>query len=199
MHDFGTGPRHTDVWNRLADRQHRCRQMVADEPQTCGAATDQGDLTGSSHRPQSRTGAVDAHIAAVMRGCPVQGEGCWRPQYGMICANAWRRRSSVPFQVAEVCDLVDEDVGAVGEGDRVVAGGGVVGDYDRAVRGVETLRFRGAWPCVTSIEVTRTAPSSRTSGLDTAFGPCRSGDVGCTDESAHVGKEDHRDAPGGEG
>ena len=46
---------------------------------------------------------------------------------------------AVPLEVAEVGNLVDEDVGAPGEGDEVVVGGGVAGEHDRTVRGVETV------------------------------------------------------------
>jgi hypothetical protein len=99
MHDFGTGPRHTDVWNRLADRQYRCRQMVADQPQTCGAATDQGDLTGSNHRPQSRTGVVDAHIAADLAPSPQSAGTSSEPRLNS-CSVSPKRECTGPVFVA---------------------------------------------------------------------------------------------------
>ena len=55
---------------------------------------------------------------------------------------------AVPLEVAEVGDLVDEDVGTLGEGDQVVVHGGVAGEHDRAVRGVETVRQSRNRPAV---------------------------------------------------
>ncbi len=46
---------------------------------------------------------------------------------------------AVPLEVAEVGDMVDEDVRPLGQGDQVVVHGGVAGEDDRAVRGVETV------------------------------------------------------------
>ena len=46
---------------------------------------------------------------------------------------------AVPLQVAQVGDLMDQDVGPLREGDQVVVRGGVAGEHDGAVRGVEPV------------------------------------------------------------
>ena len=46
---------------------------------------------------------------------------------------------AVPLEVAEVSNLVDEDVGAPGQGDQIVVHGGVAREHHRAVRGVKTV------------------------------------------------------------
>ena len=69
-----------------------------------------------------------------------------------VCSAAIRASSApvgaVPLQVVQVGDLVDEDVGPLGEGDQVVVHGGVAGEHDGAVRGVEPVGQRRNRPAV---------------------------------------------------
>jgi hypothetical protein len=44
----------------------------------------------------------------------------------------------VSFEVVEVCDLVNEQLGVLGESDQVLVHGGVSGEYDGAVPSIET-------------------------------------------------------------
>ena len=46
----------------------------------------------------------------------------------------------MPLEVAEVGDLMDEDVSPAGQRDQVVVHGGVAGEHHGAVRGVEPVR-----------------------------------------------------------
>jgi hypothetical protein len=68
--------------------------------------------------------APDVGDVGVQRGHPFQG-----------CPG-----DAMPLEVAQVSDVMDEDVGALGEGDQVVVHRGVAGEHDGAVRGVETVR-----------------------------------------------------------
>jgi len=70
--------------------------------------------------------AADLGDVGVQSGHPVQGG----------------TRDAMPLEVAEVGDLVNEDVGALSQGDQVVIHGGVAGEHHGAVRGVETVRQR---------------------------------------------------------
>ena len=49
---------------------------------------------------------------------------------------------AVLLEVRQVGDLVDEDVGALGEGDQILVHGGIPREHDRAVDGVETIGQR---------------------------------------------------------
>ena len=55
---------------------------------------------------------------------------------------------AVPPQVVQVGDLVDQDVGPLGQGDQAVVNGGVAGEHHRAVRGVEPVGQRRDRPAV---------------------------------------------------
>ena len=76
--------------------------------------------------------AADLGDIGVQPGHPLQG----------------RTREAVPLEIAQVGNVVDEDVGAVGQGDQVVVHRGVAGEHHRAVRGVEAVAERRDRPAV---------------------------------------------------
>ena len=49
---------------------------------------------------------------------------------------------AVSLEVAEVCHLVDEDIGIPGERDQAFIHRGVTGEHDRAIRSIETVGQR---------------------------------------------------------
>ena len=71
---------------------------------------------------------------------------------------------AVLLEVCQVGNLVDEDVGALGEGDEIVVHGGIPREHDRAVDGVETIgqRWNSSAMCHGDGGCTRTASSSKT-------------------------------------
>ena len=55
---------------------------------------------------------------------------------------------AVPLEVAEVGNVVDEDVSTLSEGDQIIVHSGVTGEHHRAVPGVETVCQRRYCPAV---------------------------------------------------
>jgi hypothetical protein len=76
--------------------------------------------------------APDLGHIGVQRGHPLQGG----------------TGNAVPLEVAEVGNLVDEDVGTLGESDQIVVHGGVAREHHGAVRGVEPVGQRRDRPAV---------------------------------------------------
>ena len=96
---------------------------------------------------------------------------------------------AVPLEVAEVGNLVDEDVGTLGEGDQIVVHGGVAGEHDGAVRGVETVcesRNRPAVRHRDGGDLNNSIFEDDDRNLGDALSPGRDGDVDCPDQRARV-------------
>ena len=123
--------------------------------------------------PRAFGDAPDLGDVGVQPGLPFQG----------------RTGRAVPLEIVKVGDLVNEDVRPLCEGDQVIVDGGVTGEHDGAVRGVETVRQRRNRVAVRHGH--GGDPDSSVVGhghrnLGDASAPGRDADVGGPDESARV-------------
>ena len=100
-----------------------------------------------------------------------------------------RTGRAVPLEIVKVGDLVNEDVRPLCEGDQVIVDGGVTGEHDGAVRGVETVRQRRNRVAVRHGHGGDPDGSVVDDGhrnLGDASPPGRDADVGGPDETARV-------------
>jgi hypothetical protein len=91
-----------------------------------------------------------------------------------------RLAEAVPPEIAEVCHLVNEDVGTLGQSDQSFIRGGVARKHDRAVRGVKAVRQ--SWDCSAVHDPDRGDPDGfvlhdHDWSLRDALRPRRGGDV----------------------
>ena len=94
---------------------------------------------------------------------------------------------AVPREVAEVGNVMDEDVGTLGEGDQIVVHGGVAREHDGAVRGGETVRESRDRPAVRhgdSGDADNSVVEDDDRNLGDVLGSRRDVDVGSPDERA---------------
>ena len=125
----------------------------------------------SSRTPARSATPSDLGDVGVQRGHPLEGGA----------------GEAVPLEVAQVGNVVDEDVGAVGQGDQVVVRTVVSPENTTEPSAVSKRYARAgiAWPWVTATAVTRTdcrRSKTTTGALGRALGPGRDGDVDAPDE-----------------
>lgn len=94
------------------------------------------------------------------------------------------------LEVGEVGNLVDENVGTLSEGDQIVVDGGVAGEHNRAVGGIETVGQSGNRPSVghrDARDPNGVVFEDNHRNLVDPLGPHRDRDVECPDKHARVG------------
>jgi hypothetical protein len=96
---------------------------------------------------------------------------------------------TVPLEISKVDDLVDQDVGVMGESDQALVHGRVAGEHNRAARGVEPVgesRHRTAVHYCHRGDLDDPVVEDDDRNLGSSFSPGRYGDVGCPDERGGV-------------